>query len=86
MFLSFNAVVNDKATTAVQSTQQLALWYKGPFDSRPNDSFGFGVANYIVNDRYKNRQLKPIVAVAMTNTTCLRQIMCPFNVMNSMLN
>lgn len=57
LYISFNAVVNDKATTAVQSTQQLALWYKGPFDSRPNDSIGFGVANYLVNDRYTNRQI-----------------------------
>jgi porin len=57
LFVSFNAVVNDKATTAVQSTQQLALWYKGPFDSRPNDSIGFGLANYMVNDRYKDRQI-----------------------------
>jgi porin len=43
LYVSFNAVVNDKATTFVQSTQQLALWYKGPFDSRPNDSIGFGL-------------------------------------------
>jgi carbohydrate-selective porin OprB len=37
------------ATTFVQSTQQLALWYKGPFDSRPNDSIGFGIANLHIN-------------------------------------
>lgn len=29
LYISFNGVVNDKATTFVQSTQQLALWYKG---------------------------------------------------------
>ncbi|MCH7315907.1 carbohydrate porin [Acinetobacter sp. ANC 3882] len=58
LYVSFNAVVNDKATTAVTSTQQLALWYKGPFDSRPNDSIGFGIANYLVNDRYKDRQIE----------------------------
>ncbi|MCU4582816.1 carbohydrate porin [Acinetobacter gyllenbergii] len=57
LYVSFNAVINDKATTAVQSTQQLALWYKGPFDGRPNDSIGFGIANYLVNDRYKDRQI-----------------------------
>lgn len=57
LYVSFNGVVNDKATTFVQSTQQLALWYKGPFDSRPNDSIGFGIANYVVNDRAKDKQI-----------------------------
>ncbi|WP_368579504.1 carbohydrate porin [Acinetobacter pittii] len=57
LYVSFNGVVNDKATTFVQSTQQLALWYKGPFDSRPNDSIGLGIANYVVNDRAKDKQI-----------------------------
>ncbi|AZN68781.1 carbohydrate porin [Acinetobacter haemolyticus] len=57
LYASVNVVVNDKETTAVRSTQQLALWYKGPFESRPNDSIGFGIANYLVNDRYKDRQI-----------------------------
>lgn len=57
LYVSFNGVVNDKATTFVQSTQQLALWYKGPFDSHPNDSIGFGIANYVVNDRAKDKQI-----------------------------
>ncbi len=57
LFLSFNGVVNDKATTTVQSTQQIAVWYKGVFDSRPNDSIGFGLANYLVNDRARDRQI-----------------------------
>ncbi|MCH7307207.1 carbohydrate porin [Acinetobacter sp. NIPH 1852] len=57
LFVSLNAVVNDKDTTAVRSTQQLALWYKGAFDQRPNDSIGLGIANYLVNDRYKDRQI-----------------------------
>lgn len=57
LYVSFNGVVNDKATTFVQSTQQLTLWYKGPFDSRPNDSIGFGIANYVVNDRAKDKQI-----------------------------
>lgn len=57
LYVSFNGVLNDKATTFVQSTQQLALWYKGPFDSRPNDSIGFGIANYVVNDRAKDKQI-----------------------------
>ncbi|MEB3796701.1 carbohydrate porin [Acinetobacter sp. IK22] len=57
LYVTFNGVVNDKATTFVQSTQQLALWYKGPFDSRPNDSIGFGIANYVINDRAKDKQI-----------------------------
>ncbi|WP_151740773.1 carbohydrate porin [Acinetobacter seifertii] len=57
LYVTFNGVVNDKATTFVQSTQQLALWYKGPFDSRPNDSIGFGIANYVVNDRAEDKQI-----------------------------
>lgn len=57
LYISFNGVVNDKATTTVESTQQLALWYKGPFDSRPNDSIGLGFANYVVNDRVTDKQI-----------------------------
>ena len=57
LYISFNGVVNDKATTSVESTQQLALWYKGPFDSRPNDSIGLGFANYVVNDRVTDKQI-----------------------------
>ncbi|MFW2003436.1 carbohydrate porin [Acinetobacter ursingii] len=57
LFVSFNGVVNDKATTTVQSTQQIAVWYKGIFDSRPNDSIGFGLANYLVSDRARDRQI-----------------------------
>lgn len=57
LFMSVNAVVNDKATTTVQSTQQIALWYKGALDNRPNDSIGLGFANYIVNERARDRQI-----------------------------
>lgn len=57
LFASLNMVVNDKATTAVQSTQQLAFWYKGFFDYRPNDSIGFGLANYVVNKRLRDHQI-----------------------------
>lgn len=57
LYISFNGVINDRDTTTVESTQQLALWYKGPFDSRPNDSIGFGLANYVVNDRVTDKQI-----------------------------
>ena len=56
LYVSLNGVLNDRATTAVISTQQLAFWYKGPFDDRPNDSIGFGIANYVVNGRVKDQQ------------------------------
>ncbi|OTG80398.1 carbohydrate porin [Acinetobacter sp. ANC 4648] len=58
LFMSVNAVVNDKTTTMVQSTQQLALWYKGVLDNRPNDSVGLGFANYVVNERARDRQIE----------------------------
>lgn len=58
LYISFNGVINDRDTTAVESTQQLALWYKGPFNSRPNDSIGFGLANYVVNERARDRQIE----------------------------
>ncbi|MEG0343361.1 MAG: carbohydrate porin, partial [Acinetobacter sp.] len=58
LFMSVNAVVNDKATTAVQSTQQIAFWYKGLLDYRPNDSVGLGFANYVVNERARDRQIE----------------------------
>lgn len=57
LYVSFNAVENDRATTFVKSTQQLALWYKGPFDSRPSDSIAFGVARYDVNGRVRDKQI-----------------------------
>lgn len=56
LFVSFNAVVNDK-TAMVQSTQQLSLLYKGLLENRPNDSIGLGFANYVVNDRVKDSQV-----------------------------
>jgi porin len=58
LFMSVNAVVNDKATTTVQSTQQIAFWYKGLLDNRPNDSVGLGFANYVVNERARDRQIQ----------------------------
>ncbi len=57
LFMSVNAVVNDKATTTVQSTQQLSFWYKGLLDNRPNDTIGLGFANYVVNERARDRQI-----------------------------
>ncbi|MHA3049619.1 carbohydrate porin [Acinetobacter sp. ANC 4641] len=57
LYVGFNAVFNDKATTFVQSTQQLAFWYKGLFDSRPADSIALGFARYDVNNRARDKEI-----------------------------
>ena len=56
LFISANFTFNDKSTTVVESTQQLALWYKGIFEHRPNDTIGLGLARFDVNDRVRERQ------------------------------
>ncbi|WP_152877588.1 carbohydrate porin [Acinetobacter guerrae] len=56
LFVSANFTFNDKATTVVETTQQLAFWYKGAFDRRPNDSVGLGFAHFDVNERVRERQ------------------------------
>lgn len=56
LFASANFTYNDKATTVVESTQQVAFWYKGILDSRPHDSIGLGFAHFDVNDRVRDRQ------------------------------
>ncbi|MHA3055136.1 carbohydrate porin [Acinetobacter sp. ANC 4633] len=57
LYVGFNAVFNDKATTFVQSTQQLAFWYKGMFDSRPADTIALGFARYDVNNRARDKEI-----------------------------
>ncbi|MFU9047780.1 carbohydrate porin [Acinetobacter tibetensis] len=56
LFISANFTLNDKATTVVENTQQLALWYKGAFDQRPNDTVGLGLARFDVNERVRDHQ------------------------------
>ncbi|MBU3847243.1 MAG: carbohydrate porin [Candidatus Acinetobacter avistercoris] len=56
LFASVSLVVNDKSTAQVEATQQLAVWYKGPFDSRPKDSIGLGIIHLDVNDRVRDAQ------------------------------
>ncbi|MBK0063095.1 MULTISPECIES: carbohydrate porin [unclassified Acinetobacter] len=56
LFVSANFTFNDKATTVVETSQQLAFWYKGAFDQRPNDSIGLGFAHFDVNERVRERQ------------------------------
>lgn len=45
-----NLTVHDKATNFVDNYQQIGLVFKGPFDSRPKDDIGVGVARIHVND------------------------------------
>lgn len=56
LYMSLNLVLNDKSTTAIQSTQQLAFWYKGIFDSRPQDQVGLAFGHYQINERVTDRQ------------------------------
>lgn len=42
----------DSATTAVDSYQKLALVFKGPFDARPADTLGLGVARLHASNQY----------------------------------
>lgn len=42
--LTASATFQDRATTVVDSYQKVSLVYKGPFDARPTDTLGFGIA------------------------------------------
>lgn len=42
----------DKATTPVDSYQKVSLIYQGPFDARPADALGFGVARVHASSRF----------------------------------
>lgn len=50
-----NATVHDKDTNFVDNYQQIGFTYKGPFDSRPKDDIGIGVARIHVNDDVQDR-------------------------------
>ena len=53
-----NATVHDKDTNVVDNYQQIGLTYMGPFDARPKDDIGVGIARIHVNeDVRKNRRL-----------------------------
>lgn len=53
-FLNLN--INDRATSELLGSQQIALQYKGLFDARPNDSIGLGVSRTEVNKQLRARQ------------------------------
>jgi len=58
-----NLTQHDKATNYVDNYQQIGFTYKGPFDARPKDDIGIGVARiHVNNDAQKNRELANQIA------------------------
>jgi porin len=56
--IAANATFHDKDTNVVDNYQNLMLVYKGPFNARPKDDVGIGIARIHVNeDAQKNRKL-----------------------------
>ena len=51
--IAANATFHDKDTNFVDNYQSLMFVYKGPFDARPKDDIGIGVARIHVNDDVK---------------------------------
>ena len=51
-----NATVHDKATNFVDNYQQIGFLYKGPFDARPKDDIGIGIARIHVNKDVRDAQ------------------------------
>ncbi|MGY3027284.1 porin [Pseudomonas lurida] len=51
--IAANATFHDKETNLVDNYQSIMLVYKGPFDARPKDDIGIGVARLHVNDDVK---------------------------------
>lgn len=59
--VSFQYVMNDHRTARMDNYQSLALAWKGPFDARPGDEVGVGMARIHVNNDYtkmRNQQNK----------------------------
>ncbi|WP_297840941.1 carbohydrate porin [Pseudomonas sp.] len=48
--------VHDRATSSIDNFQNLGFVYKGPFDSRPKDDIGIGVARIHVNNDVAKRE------------------------------
>jgi porin len=51
-----NATTHDKATNYIDNYQQFGFTFKGPFDSRPKDDIGIGVARIHVNKDAQDRR------------------------------
>lgn len=58
LYGAMNLVFNDQSTAAISATQQLAFWYKGAFDARPQDQIGFGAGRYVYNQRIDSNQMR----------------------------
>ncbi len=54
--IAANATFHDKDTNLVDNYQSLMFVYKGPFDARPKDDVGIGVARIHVNDDVKKKR------------------------------
>ncbi|BDH45664.1 porin [Salmonella enterica subsp. enterica serovar Choleraesuis] len=52
--ITVQAVMNDHKTSKTDNYQSVALTWKGPFDARPKDEIGFGVARIHVNSDYSS--------------------------------
>lgn len=50
--ISANTSFYDRATTPIDSYQKVSLVYTGPFDARPTDTLGFGVARLHASNLY----------------------------------
>ncbi|MGV8864437.1 MAG: carbohydrate porin [Pseudomonas sp.] len=50
-----NATQHDKATNFIDNYQNIGLVFKGPFDARPKDDIGVGIARIHVNDDAQDR-------------------------------
>ncbi|WP_343596151.1 carbohydrate porin [Acinetobacter sp.] len=56
LYGAVNLVFNNDHTATIESTQQVAMWYKGAFESRPNDQIGLGAGRYKYNDKVAANQ------------------------------
>lgn len=52
--ITVQTVMNDHKTAKVDNYQSVALTWKGPFDARPQDEIGFGVARLHINGDYSD--------------------------------
>src|SRR5690606_20238988 len=50
--LTASATFQDRNTTPIDSYQKVSLVYKGPFDARPTDTLGLGIARVHASSVY----------------------------------
>jgi porin len=62
-----NFTFHDRETSSIDSFQNIGLVYTGPFDARPKDDIGLGVARIHVNDDVTRRQRQINTANAITD-------------------